>query len=73
MQFEDVRVLHKGRIIELLPILKDSTGLACQPIEETFTRSVRLPDELLVGRNLIHVRSLNGSSINTVFSVPSSN
>lgn len=73
MEFEDVRLLHKGRVIELLPILKNSAGVTCQPTEKPFNKSVRLPDELLVGRNLVHVRSLNGSSINTVFSVPPAN
>ena len=70
MEFKEVRVLTKGRVIELLPILKDiAADGACRPIEQPFTKSVRLPDDLVVGRNLVHVRSLNGSSINAVFSV----
>ena len=73
MEFEDVRVIHKGRVIELLPILKGTASGNCQATEKPFTKTVRLPDELQVGRNLVHVRSLNGSSINAVFSVPSSN
>lgn len=73
MEFGDVRLIHKGRVIELLPVLKDYSDADCQPTEKMFTRSVRLPEDLLVGRNLVHVRSLNGSSINAVFSVPSAN
>lgn len=70
MEFEDVRIIHKGRVIELLPILKDSAaGESCQPVEKSFTKRVTLPAELLAGRNLVHVRSLNGASLNSVFSV----
>jgi hypothetical protein len=70
MEFDEVRVLHKGRVIELLPILKNTASDAgCQPMEESFSRKVLLPAEVDAGRNLVHVRSLNGASINSVFSV----
>ena len=70
MEFDEVRVLHKGRVIELLPILKDNAAdSTCQPVEKAFTKKVLLPVELSAGRNLVHVRSLNGASVNSVFSV----
>ncbi|NDE14623.1 hypothetical protein EBZ80_06800 [bacterium] len=70
MEFDEVRVLHKGRVIELLPILKDhATDSTCQPVEKAFTKKVLMPVELSAGRNLVHIRSLNGASVNSVFSV----
>lgn len=72
MEFNEVRVLHNGRVIELLPILNDHTGETCQQSEKPFSKKVLMPDNLLTGRNLVHVRSLNGNAINFVFSVAAS-
>jgi hypothetical protein len=71
MKIVEVKVMHKGRVIELLPILDEQAMVdnQCAAVEKSFSKTVKLPAELEVGRNLVHVRSLNGNSVNTVFSV----
>lgn len=71
MKLDEVKVMQKGRVVELLPILDEEAmrDSQCTTIEKPFTKTVKLPAELEVGRNLVHVRSLNGNSVNTVFSV----
>lgn len=68
MEFEEVKVLLNDRVIELLPILGDLTNQNCVVEDRPYSREVALPKSLQSGRNLVHVRSLNGSSKNAVFS-----
>ena len=72
LSIEKVEVLPSGRTMVVLPIMKksatDPQGAACQPIERPFESRVELP-VLTAGRYLLHVRSLNGQSVNEVFSV----
>jgi hypothetical protein len=71
MKMNDVIVMHKGRVIELLPVLDEEAmlGANCATAEKPFQKTVKLPVDLEIGRNLVHVRSLNGNSVNAVFSV----
>lgn len=68
MEFDQVKVIHNDRVIELLPILKDMSDENCVGEDRPYSRTVMLPKHLKTGRNLVHVRSLNGSSKNAVFS-----
>jgi hypothetical protein len=70
MSFDKVEVIPQGKTIVVLPILQVRNASAsegfCKPVDVPFERKVQLP-ELAEGRYLLHVRSLNGGSINTVF------
>lgn len=60
-----------GKTLELLPLMRrerpDAHEGQCEPRETRFIAKKVLP-ELMPGRYLLHVRSLNGQSINDVFS-----
>lgn len=68
MTFDEVRVIDSGKTIEVLPIIKLEKS-NCRALESHFRKEVALPADLSVGRHLLHVRSLNGHSLNHVFSV----
>jgi hypothetical protein len=71
LDFQDVRVIDSGKTFEVLPILTmhsaDPHGGPCRNVERAFERTVELP-ELKPGRYLLHVRSMNGQSVNEIFS-----
>jgi len=69
-QISEVRVLEEaGNVIAVLPIISFAEG--CEPNhnpeELAFTTEFQVPSHLS-GHKLMHVRSLNGSSMNQVFS-----
>jgi hypothetical protein len=65
-------VIKTGRTIQVLPILqlrsKDAAGAPCRRVELPFRLARNLPP-LGAGRYLLHVRSLNGRSLNFPFTV----
>jgi hypothetical protein len=69
MRWDDVKVLDQGKVIVLLPILKTSDGTGCTSVETPFERTVVLPETMAEARHLLHVRSLNGKAVNTMFTV----
>ena len=69
MSMDSVKVINSGKTIEVLPIMKMAAGPVCMPVIKAFKKVVKLPTEMELGRHLVHVRSLNGKSVNAVFSV----
>lgn len=72
LKIEDVKLSHTGKTVQVLPIMSlltpSEAGHACETGEFTFSRSVGLKDlKLDAGRHLLHVRSLDGQSVNAVF------
>jgi len=71
LAMDEARVIESGRVFEVLPIMKkmarDPQGNACAVTDKPFESRVELP-RLSAGRYLLHVRSLNGQSVNQVFS-----
>ena len=61
----EMKVEVTGKTIQLLPLMDRNPG-TCPPEETAFTVKKVLPD-LSPGRYLLHVRSLNGQSLNDVF------
>jgi len=71
MAIEEVRVIDSGKTLEVLPIMKVEDRSDCRSnVEIPFRKYVELPAGLGDGRHLLHVRSLNGRSVNTMFTVP---
>lgn len=70
LQIQEVKVEHTGNTIQVLPIMslvpETQAGGKCEATEVAFEQSVALP-ALNAGRYLLHVRSLNGQSVNIVF------
>lgn len=72
LKIEEVKLSHTGKTVQALPIMKLLTptqaGHACETGDFTFEHAVSLSDlKLDSGRHLLHVRSLDGQSVNTVF------
>jgi hypothetical protein len=66
LELAGVKTLHRvPRIIEVLPIVAQKPGVACMPHNRSFETRVALPASES-GDNLIHIRSMNGNSINLV-------
>jgi len=67
----DLELVNSGKTLELLPLMiRSKPGHhegQCEPREVPFEARKVLPD-LTPGRYLLHVRSLNGQSLNDVFS-----
>ncbi len=72
LRMRAIPVTSSGRTLQVLPIMEltkvDAAGRPCRRVETPFRVTQRLPS-LHSGRYLLHVRSLNGQSINTVFSI----
>ncbi len=68
MSFKEIKVTYSGSTIEVLPIMDVQDHAGCQAQEIAF-RQERTLSALQPGRYLLHVRSLNGHAVNTVFSV----
>lgn len=66
MHFKETKIMvrPKQQVIEVLPIV-EIEGTACAQIVTEFTESVSLGG-LPQGRYLIHIRSLNGQSLNQI-------
>lgn len=72
MEFKEIVLEDHGPTLNLLPKIRMRPGTGEKPCitQETFyTKRVALPESLKAGRHLLHVRSLNGSAINTLFYV----
>ncbi len=73
MRIDDVKVQRNDKTIEIFPLLVLEDRVDCQLLETPFRIPVPLvragEREFRTGRFLAHVRSLNGQSANTVFSV----
>lgn len=71
LKIDQVKVTNSGKTIEVLPIMKreeqTENGDTCKKSLVSFEEKVMLP-ELKAGRYLLHVRTLNGHSVNEVFS-----
>lgn len=70
LRMQEVRVIDSGKTIEVLPIMEklDRTPQgACERTEKPFEWRAVLPKKA-AGRYLLHVRSLDGQAVNTVFS-----
>lgn len=70
MKIKEVSVVNSGKTLEVLPkmeMIQSPDG--CFNTEVPFSWSVNLPKEMVTGRHLMHVRSLNGKSVNRMFSV----
>lgn len=70
LRIKEIKVIHSGKTLEVLPIMhklnKMESGEACENKEVRFDQVENLP-EVGPGRYLVHVRSLNGQSVNEVF------
>ncbi len=69
MKIDDVKVIGDARSLVVLPVMKMTGQDNCRDQEVPFSWKVDLPSNLPAGRHLLHVRSLNGKSINQVFSI----
>jgi hypothetical protein len=69
MVLDDLRLVDAGKTKEVLPIMTMAERDDCEAREVPFSRRLDLPATLAAGRYLLHVRSLNGKAVNTVFSV----
>lgn len=66
MEIKEVRVIHKNsQIVEILPIMEFKSNTICADQMVPFEKSVELPRNLKKAV-LIHVRSLNGKSVNLI-------
>lgn len=70
MRWDRTETIHKAAdVIEVLPVIKMVDGSACAQVLTPFKGvAVDLP-ALKEGRYLLHVRSMNGTSLNRVFSI----
>jgi len=70
MRMKEVKVINSGKTIEVLPIMEMvDSPIGCQNTDMVFSWTLDLPRDLDPGRRLMHVRSLNGKSVNKMFSV----
>lgn len=71
LKVKELKVLNHEETVEVLPLMEmtkvDPQGEPCRKMERTFVATAPMP-ELKVGRHLLHVRSLNGQSVNAAFS-----
>jgi len=70
MRWDRTELIHKAAdVVEVLPVIKMVDGPACAQVLMPFKGvAVDLP-VLKEGRYLLHVRSMNGTSLNRVFSI----
>jgi len=72
MTWDYVRVIDNGKTVNVLPVMKMAAegpnGEDCVSTELPYKKSVELPDTIVPGRHLLHVRSLNGRGLNQLFS-----
>jgi hypothetical protein len=66
LELQQVATLHRApRIIEVLPLAYQKPGVQCVRRNRTFDARVALP-ATEAGDSLIHIRSMNGDSLNLV-------
>lgn len=68
MVFDEVKVIYSGKTIEVLPVMKMEDRTDCVDQQVPYRKMQALSFQL-PGRYLLHVRSLNGQAVNTVFPV----
>lgn len=66
MVWDDLKVIDTGKTVNILPVMKIE-GSGCVAGEFPFKKVVDLPESVVSGRHLLHVRSLNGNAINHLF------
>ena len=64
MTLKEVKVVYRGNVVEILPVAQMAEG-SCLDKMVPFSKSVTIEQDLK-GKNLLHVRSLSGQSINNV-------
>ncbi len=64
MSLKEVKVIYRGNVIEVLPVAQMAEG-ACLDRMIPFTKTITIEQDMK-GKNLLHVRSLSGQSINNV-------
>jgi hypothetical protein len=69
MKLKQVVIHDSGRTVEVLPIIEMVDQDGCQEAEIPYSWMEKLPDGMTAGRHLLHVRSLNGKSVNAMFTV----
>ena len=67
MRWKEHKIFYTGRTIQLLPIIEVGDQ-NCEEREVQFSQVIPIAD-LQPGRYLLHVRSLNGLSLNNVFPI----
>ena len=75
LKITDVKLNHTEKTVQVLPIMKllneEEAGHECVVGEVAFEYTASLAElKLDAGRHLLHVRSLDGQSVNTVFTNP---
>lgn len=66
LSLKETRVLDQGHVLVLLPILEQS-DVDCATEDRPWSESVLLPELAEAGQYLVHVRSMSGKAVNTVF------
>lgn len=70
MKISSVDVRNSGKTLEILPKMEmTNRPSGCEATETPFSWEVVLPKDMVKGRHLAHVRSLNGKAVNQMFSV----
>jgi hypothetical protein len=69
MAWEGTKVIDGGKTVVVQPIIKMLDLPVCEDATIPFRVAVDLPRGMVDGRHLLHTRSLNGRSVNTVFAV----
>jgi len=74
MKLKEVKIIRKNpQILEVLPIMQNvPQGTVCSAQIKPFEETIKL-DENLTGTALIHVRALNGNSLNRVIEINPAN
>lgn len=68
-RIKELRVIEESStVLTVLPITEKVPGVPCNRVLVPFKEDVALP-HLMGGRHLLHVRSLNGQSVNKLFDV----
>lgn len=69
MVWDRLQLLDQGKVKVLLPILQNvGAQTSCDGTAAAYEREIDLPS-MTAGRYLLHVRSLNGKAVNSVFTV----
>jgi hypothetical protein len=65
---DQVEVVRQDDVYVVLPVMKVKPDVVCAQVLVPFSKKVDL-GRLAPGEYLLHVRSMNGSSVNRVFTV----
>jgi hypothetical protein len=69
LEFENIKIINDGKTVVALPIIEMQDRNDCHTGLFPFKKGFLIPQGLEEGRHLLHVRSLNGFDINTLFDV----